>query len=180
MSGMSEDWLFMMDRLFVHILPSILWSIGLFIYASRDMNEWKKKLIPLFVYGVLMIINTATHIFYGVPIYRFLSLFATFVWFLVLNYRNIGLSLFAFGGIFNATVSIANKGRMPVMGEFEITEIHQPMTEGTIFPFLADWIPSPYGFYQISLGDILLGIGGLIFLGQELWFLFNKLRRSKK
>lgn len=174
MSGTSADWLLMLDRFFVHIFPSILWSIGLFIYASRDMKDWKKKLMPLFVYGVLMISDKFFHIFNGIPIYRFLSLLVAFTWFLVLNYKNVGLSLFAFGGIFNAVVSIINRGRMPVMGEFEVTEIHQPMTESTLFPFLADWITSPYGFYQVSLGDILLGIGGLIFLIQELWFLFKR------
>lgn len=180
MGSMNLDWMFIADRLLIHVLPSILWAIGLFLYAARDIDDWKKKLTPLFIYGILMVSDKFFHIFYGIPIYRFLSLFAMFAWFLILNYKNIGLSLFAFGGIFNAAVSIINNGKMPVMGKFEVTEIHQPMTENTIFSFLADWIPSPYGFYQVSMGDIFLGIGGLIFFGQELWLLFRKLRGSKK
>jgi len=176
---MVGEWTLTLDRLFIHILPSIIWAIGLFIYASRDMKEWKRKLVPLFVYAALMVANFFFHFFDKAPFYRFLSLFILFVWFLVLNYRNVGLSLFAWGGIFNAVVSLVNRGRMPVMDNFEMTEIHQPMTSDTIFPFLADWILSPYGFYQVSFGDVLLAVGGLVFLSQEIWFLYQ-IRKSRK
>ena len=176
MSGYRIDWLLL------EILPIIFFAFGLFIYALKlgKLREWLKKLTPLLLYATV----EGAHRFFGFfdtsPFSFFLIMFLLFFWCLILHYKNIGLSLFACGGIANAIVSLINGGRMPMLGITAVYSIYQPMTDKTIFPFLCDWISSPFRHYLLSFGDILLAVGITIFLIQGLAGLWRNLKNKIK
>lgn len=94
--------------------------------------------------------------------------------FLWLNRRSVGLMLVAAGLLLNLTVISANGGRMPVdnarvaaMGvrvpEGELAK-HQPLTAGTMLPFLGDVIPLPPLPEVVSAGDLILAAGAFLFV----------------
>ncbi len=88
--------------------------------------------------------------------------------FLVVNRRLPGLALAALGLALNVVVIAAN-GAMPVgeraveiIGIEEVRDFgvkHEPLTDDTLFPWIADVIPVPGIGTVISAGDIVLAAG---------------------
>ena len=170
MNGYRMDW-FLLE-----ILPTVFFALGLFAYAIRlgKLYNWLKKLTPLLLYAAIKNAHKFFDFLNTAPFFFFLVMLLLFLWCLSLHYKNIGLSLFACGGIANAVVSLVNGGRMPMSEIPAAYDIYQPMTDKTILPFLCDWILSPCKQYYLSFGDILLEIGLLIFAFQGLLFFYSK------
>lgn len=88
--------------------------------------------------------------------------------FLLLNRTLPGMLLAAIGLVMNVLVISAN-GAMPVseraaeaagMGSIgEVGLKHEPLTDDSLLPFLADIIPVPVIAKIVSLGDLFLGAG---------------------
>lgn len=120
---------------------------------------------------------------HGAPLARLLYVLSLLVAAaaLVLNWRLPGTGMIALGLAANALVIALNGGFMPVSAEAralagmppllerEMNVI--PMTKATMLPWLADIIPLP-SFLPfanvISVGDVLVAIGGIIFIQRTL------------
>ncbi|MEK9170118.1 MAG: DUF5317 family protein [Patescibacteria group bacterium] len=167
------------DFLLIHVIPSVFLGIGATIYYyNHGRGDLLRKFAPILLFSVISILKRFGF-FNDNQFCFFLILFVLVSDFLILNYRNIGIALFACGGISNALVSLVNGGKMPVHSLESVSGFYQPMTESTIFPFLCDWILSPFHNYLMSFGDILLIIGTAIFLAQELAGLWKNFRKDK-
>ena len=85
--------------------------------------------------------------------------FRNFNWLAGISAIAIGL-----GVLMNVAAMLANSGRMPVETDDDIGEepSHQTMGQRTRLQWLGDWIPC--GQWMISLGDVVLFLGLLVFL----------------
>ena len=85
--------------------------------------------------------------------------FRNFNWLAGISAIAIGL-----GVLMNVAAMLANSGRMPVDTDDDIGEepSHQTMGQRTRLQWLGDWIPC--GQWMISLGDVVLFLGLLVFL----------------
>lgn len=119
----------------------------------------------------------------GIPLARLLYIPSLFIaaTALAFNRQLPGTLWIAIGLVSNALVIALNGGFMPVSAEAralagmppllerEMNVI--PMTNGTVLPWLADIIPLP-SFLPfanvISVGDVLVAIGGMIFIQRTL------------
>ena len=61
------------------------------------------------------------------------------------------------GMLSNITVVWINGKKMPVQGQQEISERHQPLGRSTRLKLLCDIIPTPIG--KASVGDLLISVG---------------------
>jgi hypothetical protein len=85
------------------------------------------------------------------------------------NRRLPGAPLVALGSLLNLTVILVN-GAMPVDvemlgaagGRLRDDAIHEPMTDGSILPILADIIIVPFVRAAYSIGDVFIAIGGFL------------------
>ena len=102
--------------------------------------------------------------------------------FLLLNRELPGMLLAAIGLVLNVLVIAAN-GAMPVSEEAaetagmgSIAEVglkHEPLTDDTLLPFLADVIPVPGIAKIVSLGDLFLAAG-------IAWLVYRRMTESGK
>lgn len=73
-----------------------------------------------------------------------------------------------------------NKGMMPAINSPELDGRHILMTEATRFNFLCDWIICSQ--IMISIGDVLIAAGSLIFLVHQFYifirFFLNRTAES--
>lgn len=90
-----------------------------------------------------------------------MHLFLT-VWALICSRNYFGFNIYNFGAVLNMLVCSLNKGMMPTIYPPIDDGRHILMTDATRFNFLCDWIVS--GYSMISIGDVLIAGGALIFL----------------
>lgn len=97
---------------------------------------------------------------------------SSFVVLFILNFNVPGLNLNCLGVISNMVACLANGGKMPAL--YPSLDINKQLMDPaeTNFKFLTDWII--YDFTQISIGDILIAIGALIFFVYQLQ-IFSKM-----
>ncbi|MDO8429779.1 MAG: DUF5317 family protein [bacterium] len=89
---------------------------------------------------------------------------------LIDNYKEIGIAIYALGQFSNMLVVVLNGGRMPSIDLPAETLRHTPMTNETILPFLSDWIYFQRLDILFSIGDVLLGLGIIVFSVKFLFF----------
>ena len=85
------------------------------------------------------------------------------------NWRLPGAPLVALGSLLNLIVILVN-GAMPVDvellgaagGRLRDDAIHEPMTDGSVLPILADIIIVPFVRAAYSIGDVFIAIGGFL------------------
>ena len=85
------------------------------------------------------------------------------------NWRLPGAPLVALGTLLNLTVILVN-GAMPVDvemlgvagGRLREDAIHEPLTDGSVLPILADIIIVPFVRAAYSIGDVFIAIGGFL------------------
>lgn len=128
---------------------------------------------PLLIIGALIIQIVLFVIFRLNPVHYAYLLEITMLLLLIglwLNRRLSGVKWIAIGTVLNLISLLIHKGRMPVMEKAlqiaRITSIpddarHQLLTE-SLFWWLGDWIPIYKGV--LSIGDIFVGIGIILFL----------------
>ena len=85
------------------------------------------------------------------------------------NRRLPGAPLVALGSLLNLIVIVMN-GAMPVDvellgaagGRLREDAIHEPLTDGSVLPILADIIIVPFVRAAYSIGDVFIAIGGFL------------------
>jgi len=85
------------------------------------------------------------------------------------NWRLPGAPLVALGSLLNLTVILLN-GAMPVDvellgaagGRLREEPIHEPLTDSSVLPILADIIIVPFVRAAYSIGDVFIAIGGFL------------------
>ncbi|NCN53058.1 DUF5317 domain-containing protein [Candidatus Wolfebacteria bacterium] len=156
------EWL---DRLIGVVIPTYLLILGVIfryiIYFSSDIekeNFWLKfsPLIILFFYGLFIDLFMTSFIRLTI-----LTIFSLLI--LVANYKELGLFIYSVGSLLNCVAMLANDYKMPALTQLGETRVLKPLTDITVFPLLCDLIKTP-GLLVISIGDIILTIGCLIFL----------------
>jgi hypothetical protein len=85
------------------------------------------------------------------------------------NWRLPGAPLVALGSLLNLIVILVN-GAMPVDvellaaagGRLRDDALHEPLSDGSAFPILADIVIVPFVRAAYSIGDIFIAIGGFL------------------
>lgn len=137
-------------------------------------------LLSLLIQAALWIDFFANQVFGGsyIPYLHIASFFPLLI-FIILNWKHKGMAFILAGVLLNLAVISSNEGFMPVgmlkeKSEFqedavnvEGSPVHKPLTEDTRLVFLSDIIRVPYDLNRfISIGDIIMSVGILIFLQQ--------------
>ena len=129
---------------------------------------------PLYIFGAFSLIIR----FYPVnsliePAFGFFIISVFFI----LNYNKIGINIFCVGSLLNSAARIANGGKMPFLSGDGEDATHVLMSADSHLKFLSDIIVA--GNYQMSIGDVLIDIGMIIFAISQI-YLFFKLKPIKK
>lgn len=124
--------------------------------AIRKMG-WRYLPVILFLLVSLVQIN----LFLDLKIVRVVHLFLM-TWTMVYNWNILGFNINALGGFLNMLVCSLNRGMMPTIYPPFDDGRHILMTDATRFNFLCDWIVCDS--VMISIGDVLIAAGALIFL----------------
>lgn len=135
---------------------------------------WRYLPILLFLFVSILQLNLSLDLHATRVIHLFLT-----VWALVCSRNYLGFNIYNFGAVLNMLVCSLNKGMMPTIYPPLDDGRHILMTDATRFNFLCDWIVS--GYSMISVGDVLIAIGALIFLTCQNYIFINILiNRSAK
>lgn len=164
----------MLNPLFIFVDRYFLFILGIavaFDYLNRGRNDKERmasmvaSYYPL-TFGFLVITISCLFLSYGaLPV---LGLrFAVTIWALALNWRKLGLNFFLLGAGANIFIKIFNGGKMPVLFAGGIDDTHQLITSDTKLLFWADYIIIED--YQMSVGDLAIFLGVLVFSLYELY-----------
>lgn len=93
------------------------------------------------------------------------------IWALIASWNYLGFNIYNFGAFLNMLVCSMNKGMMPTIYPPMDTGHHILLTDASKFKFLCDWIVS--GYSMISIGDVLIAAGAMIFLVCQFYIFFK-------
>jgi hypothetical protein len=169
----------------------ILIAIIIGLFRKGNFNGLAElRLRSGWIFPILLILQILIFVFQSkftwvaaISDYSFLGVYVVGLYFLWVNRKQPGFYWIIIGVFLNFIVMAVNGGRMPV--SLEATSIldpfyadvlqvgvyakHQLLTNATHLGFLGDIIPlsSPYPRSQvISIGDVIMNIGGFIFVLQ--------------
>lgn len=164
------------DFWIAEVIPCIIFAAALFFDFLNigNLKKWCRSYYPLYFLTVVVAFEAVFKI-KGSHIIEFLYSFSV-IWFLAENWARLGLNLGAFGAFLNCLVRSLNGGYMPVFYEFDESFFdYRALDSDTVLPILSDWIS--FKGYWMSVGDILLFSGALIFLIHQVCIFFKKRRR---
>lgn len=133
------------------------------------MKKFVYRCSPAIILGIFMFVNR----FKPIEDIWIISLFSLIlgIALLLLNWRRIGLNIYAGGCILNELVRVLNNGKMPLLGEDDGTGVVR-------LALFSDRIPVDDRL--ASVGDILILSGLFIFLLSQIFLFVDNLQKNKR
>jgi len=151
------------------LLSGVVAGLALGIAIGQDWHRLERLQIKWLSVLVLALVARAIAPFAPFPLALDLLGIALTTVFAAANWRLPGAPLVALGSLLNLIVIVMN-GAMPVDVELlgaagsRLREdaIHEPLTDGSVLPILADIIIVPFVRAAYSIGDVFIAIGGFL------------------
>jgi hypothetical protein len=151
------------------LLSGVVAGLAFGIAIGRDWHRLERLQINWLPFLVLALIARAVAPFTPLALALDLLGIALTAAFAAANWRLPGAPLVALGSLLNLTVILVN-GAMPVDvemlgaagGRLREDALHEPLTDGSGLPILADIIIVPFVRAAYSIGDVLIAIGGFL------------------
>ena len=151
------------------LLSGVVAGLAFGIAIGRDWHRLERLQIRWIPVLVLALVARAIAPLAPFPLALDLLGIALTTAFAAANRRLPGAPLVALGSLLNLIVIVMN-GAMPVDvellgaagGRLREDAIHEPLTDGSVLPILADIIIVPFVRAAYSIGDVFIAIGGFL------------------
>ena len=151
------------------LLSGVIAGLAFGIAIGRDWHRLERLQIRWIPVLVLALVARAIAPLAPFPLALDLLGIALTTAFAAANRRLPGAPLVALGSLLNLIVIVMN-GAMPVDvellgaagGRLREDAIHEPLTDGSVLPILADIIIVPFVRAAYSIGDVFIAIGGFL------------------
>lgn len=151
------------------LLSGVVAGLAFGIAIGRDWRRLERLQINWIPVLVLALVARAIAPLAPFPLALDLLGIALTAVFAAANRRLPGAPLVALGSLLNLVVIVMN-GAMPVDvellgaagGRLREDAIHEPLTDGSVLPILADIIIVPFVRAAYSIGDVFIAIGGFL------------------
>jgi hypothetical protein len=151
------------------LLSGVVAGLAFGIAIGRDWRKLERLQINWLPVLVVALVARATAPLAPFPLGLDLLGIALTTVFAAANWRLPGAPLVALGSLLNLTVILVN-GAMPVDvemlgaagGRLREDAIHEPLSDGSVLPILADIIIVPFVRAAYSIGDVFIAIGGFL------------------